>query len=380
MKKLFTQVRQILSSVFDPLPAGNELKRINSLSGFMCGMIRKGSSHLPDIGSGLRQNINAHSKTIAAKRFVENKWIGYQTHYLPFLSVFFRMILFLTPVRERLLLVIDGSQMGKDHAALMISIVWQNRGFPVCWLVKKGSKGHFTEENHVKVLQKAAKALLPLIPQNREVVLLGDGEFDGIDLQKFCLSCSWDYVLRTACDTVLYDNDERFQARDIEPLENQNCAFIPDVEFSGKRFRDVNFLCWHDRKRHQDPIFLVSSLADAGDIMEFYDRRYSIECLFKDLKSTSFNLHKTRLKKAYDIDNLILIAALAFILTLLIAIRYDTPEWRKKVQRVRPDRKVLSVFSFAYKLIHYFLENELDFLFSFHFSKNEEPLSQFEHN
>ena len=32
------------------------------------------------------------------------------------------------PVRS---IVIDGSQMGKNNAALMISIVWQNRGIPI---------------------------------------------------------------------------------------------------------------------------------------------------------------------------------------------------------------------------------------------------------
>ena len=45
---------------------GNALKRINTLSGLVSGMIRKGSSHLPDIGSGLTQDINAASKTKAA--------------------------------------------------------------------------------------------------------------------------------------------------------------------------------------------------------------------------------------------------------------------------------------------------------------------------
>ena len=88
--------------------------------------------------------------------------------------------------------MIDGSQMGKNNAALMISIVWQNRGIPICWFVKKGSKGHFKEEEHVQVLQEAYNVLSPILPEKMPVVLLGDGEFDGIALQKFCLSSSWD--------------------------------------------------------------------------------------------------------------------------------------------------------------------------------------------
>ena len=58
--------------------------------------------------------------------------------------------------------------------------------------MKKGSKGHFKEEEHVQVLQEAYNVLSPILPEKMPVVLLGDGEFDGIELQKFCLSSSWD--------------------------------------------------------------------------------------------------------------------------------------------------------------------------------------------
>ena len=118
--------------------------------------------------------------------------MDYESHYLPFLTKFLPAIIAFTPYDKTLELVIDGSQMGKNNAALMISIVWQNRGIPICWFVKKGSKGHFKEEEHVQVLQEAYNVLSPILPEKMPVVLLGDGEFDGIELQKFCLSSSWD--------------------------------------------------------------------------------------------------------------------------------------------------------------------------------------------
>lgn len=370
MKNFFTQIQKRLISLSDSPVQGHALKRINNLSGFVSGMIRKGSSHLPDIGSGLRQNINADSKTVAAKRFVENKWTDFDVHFLPFLKAFIRGILAFTPIQHGIVLVIDGSQMGKDNAALMISLVWQNRGIPISWYVKKGGKGHFKSADHLIVLEFAMQILLPLIPKDIPVIVLGDGEFDGIKLQQLCLSQSWNYVLRTASNSVLYEDGERFQARNISPGRHFNCTFIPSVEFTDKRYKYVNFLCWHDAKRHEKPIYLVSNLYSAGDIIELYDQRYSIECLFKDLKSTSFNLHKTRLKNPLEVSNLILIAALAFILLTVLAIQYDEPYWRKKVQRVRNDQKVLSFFTFAYKLIDYFIDHDVCFKFSFHFSKN----------
>lgn len=379
MKNLYNGVQTRLFALSDK-PKGNALKRINNLSGFICGMIRKGSSYLPDIGSGLPQDIDANSKTRAAERFVKNKWIDDETHYLPFFEAFIRGLLFSGQLayRENLEIVIDGSQTGKDNAALMLSIVWRNRGIPICWLVKSGSKGHFKAEDHEKILQQGIDILSNILPKDKTIIVLGDGEFDGIGLQELCINATkstaytWNYVFRTANNTYLYENEEEFQAKNVTPNEKlkQKTFFIPNVEFTKKRFKYVNFLCWHDKKKHEKPIYLISNLTEERDIIDAYNLRYSIECLFKDLKSTSFNIHQTRLKEPEDLHRLVIIAALAFIFLTVLAINFDTIKYRKKVARHRKDRKVVSFFSFAYKLVDYLLEYQILFSFSFQFSKN----------
>ena len=322
------------------------------------------------IGGGLPQDIDANSREVAAKRFVDNKWVDCETYFLPFLGQFLRALFALLPCRPEILLVIDGSQMGKGHAALMVCLAWRKRGIPLCWFVKKGSKGHFTEADHVGLVRRAHRLLQPLLPEGLPVTLLGDGEFDGVGLQECCLGQGWDYVVRTACDTILHEGGERFRPKAVAPAPGERCLFIPGVEFTAARFRYVNFVCWHDQKKHKDPVYLVSNLGEAWDIIERYDERFSIECLFKDLKSTSFNLHETRLRSATAISNLIMIAALAFILLLCIGLEFEHLPLRKKVQRLRKDRQVLSIFAFAHRLVAYLLDQGLGFSFSFQFSKN----------
>ena len=348
------------------------MKRVNTLSGLIAGMIRKNSCHLADIGSGLPQNIDAYSKEVAAGRFVDNKWTDYETHYLPLLIPFLRAIFAFSDFRSEIRLAIDGSQTGKDHATLMMSMVWRGRGIPLCWLAKKGAKGHFTEKDHLELFERTRKLIQPLLGANMSVTLLGDGEFDGIELQKSCLGCGWNYVLRTACDTLLYGDGERFQPKQVAPAPGEACLFIAHLEFTAQRFRYVNFVCWHDCKKHKNPVFLVSNLDEPMDIIERYDERFSIECLFKDLKSTSFNLHQTRLKEAFAISNLIMVAAAAFIMLLCLGLQSEHSPLRKRVQRLRADRQVLSIFAFACRLIAYLLENDVGFSFSFQFSKNSD--------
>jgi hypothetical protein len=92
------------------------------------------------------------------------------------------------------------------------------------------------------------------------------------------------------------------------------------------------------------------------------------------LKNIELNIHKLDEQlfhiPCFEYNWLRLQMSIAFILLIVLAIQYDQREWRKKVQRVRNDHKVLSCFSFAYKLIDNFIYNQISFKFSFQFSKN----------
>lgn len=71
-----------------------------------------------------------------------------------------------------LVLVMDGSQAGRGCMVLMVGVLYQKRALPIAWLVSKGKKGHTSAERHKQALEK----VLPLLPEDHEVVLLGDAE------------------------------------------------------------------------------------------------------------------------------------------------------------------------------------------------------------
>ena len=354
-------------------------------------MIRNKSSHLSALGKGLLQLIKAHSQAKAARKFVYNEAINYDAYYLPYVKELVQLLIPLLPsTNDGIELVIDGSQMGKDHAVLMISLVFGKRGVPLGWSVKKGSKGHFTKAHHIELIQQVQKDFAQVFATNKPITLLGDGEFGSIDAQESCLKEHWNYVFRIACNTVLYKEEIPFLPKEIgvASLEDyssialaeqdnqvspfyltsqwewelpddlqlsvaqkaQNHSFVGDVLFSKKRFKDVHFTLWHDPK-HKKPIPLISNIADARFVIQAYDKRYSIECLFKDLKSTSFNLHKTRLKNADAISNLIMIAAFAFTLLMELGNLYKKHPVRAYIHQVRPDQIVQSFYTLALGLL-----------------------------
>jgi hypothetical protein len=331
-------------------------------------MIRKKKPHMSALGSGLPQMITGHSQEKAMKMFLENSWTDFDFHYLPFIFDLIGQILGSVDPLEKIILVIDGSKMGNKHMALMVSLVYKNRGIPLAWLVHKKLKSHFGVKVHLELVEKVKTLLQPLLSPANQVVLLRDGEFDSIKLQQFFTQHEWEYVFRTACNSVFYEDQSQFKPKDLEAYKEQGFLFISNVEFTKEKYGKVNLVYWHT-KEYEKGLPLISNLEEPIDTIELYQKRYSIESLFKDLKSNTFNLHKTRLKNEHAISNLIMIGAFALILPIKIALKNEHSPIRKYVNRVRKDRKVNSLISFGRDILDYFLEEGLSFCFSFQISK-----------
>ena len=358
---LYGNIQKSLSELSPHLPQGHALKRLNSLSALISGMITKGKSHLSKIGSGLPQEIHSLSQEIHAKRFLENKYTDYKVHYLPYLpallSSFNQDEAFLMK-KQDLKLVIDGSQMGSKFVVLMLSVVVGKRAIPIFWVVKKGKKGHFPSQMHVDVVRSSVENLRSFLNPKSIITLLGDGEFDSVELQKCCQhELQIDYVLRTASDSLMYENGDGFQPKNIKLDSQTDTLFIPAIEFTKEKFKTVHFLYWFDQKVYDKPLFLISTFDNAPDIMEAYKQRFSIETLFKDFKSRGFNLHQNRLQKENAVNNLIMVAALAFCFLMNFGKENQDNSLKIKVQRV--DKNVNSIFSFAILLLQYAIEKNI---------------------
>lgn len=363
--KIFTEVQKSLSDLSVQELRGHALKRINTLSGLVSGMIEKGKSHLSKIGTGLSGDINAHSQEIHAKRFLENQYTDYKVHYLPYLSHFiasFSQNKGYSANKFDLKLVIDGSQMGSKFVVLMLSVVVGKRAIPIFWLVKKGKKGHFSTDMHLDVVNQSIKMLRSFLPSQTTFTLLGDGEFDSVDLQRLCRQdLGINYVFRTAGDALMSENGDEFRPKDIKLDNKTTSLFIPSIDFSKEMFEDVNFLYWFDHKIYDEPLFLISNLDNTLDIIHAYKQRFAIETMFKDFKSRGFNLHKSRLQKEKTIANLIMVAALAFCFLMNFGLNNQNNPLKIRVQRI--DKNVNSIFSFAILFVQFLVKENLEFSF-----------------
>lgn len=123
-------------------------------------------------------------------RYTQNETIDQETYFMPFIE---ELVAGLAR-RGTLVVVMDGSEVGRHCLALVVSLVYKGRALPLTWTVVKGSKGHFPETAHVELLAQ----IKAIIPPETDVIFLGDGEFDGLSLLAKIEAATWHYVCRTA--------------------------------------------------------------------------------------------------------------------------------------------------------------------------------------
>src|SRR5439155_1126663 len=83
---------------------------------------------------------------------------------------------------------------------------YQGRALPLVWRVRQCPKGHCPADLHIALVE----LVLELIPEGTKVVFLGDGEFDGIQLQETMHEAGWWYACRTSKGNTATWDDETF--------------------------------------------------------------------------------------------------------------------------------------------------------------------------
>jgi hypothetical protein len=174
-------------------PKGPLARHLNVLATMTTGIVGAHSTSLPAVAGKSALDALLESRVKRITRWIQDEQVNGEIYFLPFALSLLR-----TLALNGLTLVIDGSTVGRGCVALVIGVVYKQRALPIAWTVVAGKKRHFPEAMHIDLIKEVEAA----VPDGVEVTLLGDGEFDGVDLQ--ALVNGWRYVLRTAKNITLY--------------------------------------------------------------------------------------------------------------------------------------------------------------------------------
>jgi len=256
----YCAIHSHLKQLYPTEPTGNLARHLKTLAALVCGIIGSKKTHLPAIASKVADGKKRESRTKRFARFLQNPRIMPEDFFVPYAQALVESL----PAGP-LVLVMDGSQMGRGCMALMLSVLYehksqqgtQKRALPLCWQVIKAKKGHFPQERHQQLLAQAKQ----IIPAHRQVIFLGDGEFDGCDLLADIRAAGWHFVCRTAKNVILSEAhwpDETFSLSHLDLQPGQSIELCEHL-FTEQGFGPVLITAVWERGQ-KEPLYLVSNL------------------------------------------------------------------------------------------------------------------------
>jgi hypothetical protein len=341
----YLAIRDALRQWYPANLNGHQARHLITLAMLISGIVGSQHTHLDKLAAQVPMGAKPASRTKRFARWVANDAVTPVRYYLPFAK-----LLLASLAHSPLVLVLDGSTVGRGCVSLMLSVVYRGRALPVVWLVAEGRKGHFAESVHLHLLHH----LLPLVPSQAEVVVLGDGEFDGLLFQQTLNAHGWSYVCRTASNLPLRVGDEELVIHDLAQ-KGQTVAVVADG-YTHQQYGPVNVIAWWEATSAK-PLYLVTNLELADEACWWYRKRFRIETFFSDQKSRGFQLHKSHISDPQRLLRLMIAACLAYLWVVYLGTLAHSEGWVAIIHRT--ERCDLSLFQLGLRLLEHFLNEAL---------------------
>jgi hypothetical protein len=339
----YRTIKRSLTQLLRTRPDSHQEQHVNTLALLICGIVASQHVQFHKIASHAPIRYRKNESLITRfRRFVKHDNLSVEAIWLPFARAVLAGL-----AHTPLTILLDGTSAGRGCVVLMASVVYRSRAIPLLWSVVKGKKGHLPEQQHITLIRR----LQDLIPARAEVLLLGDGEFDGTELQATIRATNWEYVCRTASNITIYAHKRVFTVDEL-PLERGEAVALADVEMTLKRYGPVLLIgVWETQ--YAEPLYLITSLSDADVAIERYRLRFRIECMFADHKSRGFRIDKSHLTKPERVGRLLMATSLAYVWVHAVAMYARDHGWIGLFHRNK--RCDLSLFQVGVRAIHYAL-------------------------
>jgi hypothetical protein len=187
----YRAIRRALTQCYPGEMSGRMAQHLTTLAAFISGIEGSRSSQLPSIATKITDRAKPESRVKRLSRWLDNEQIKEEVYFLPYAALVLSHL-----ALDTLVLVMDGSGVGRGCSALMIHAIYQGRALPLAWIVRQCPKGHAPEALHIELVA----LISDLIPEGTRVVFLGDGEFDGTEFQDTMNEFCWLY----ACSSQPY--------------------------------------------------------------------------------------------------------------------------------------------------------------------------------
>jgi hypothetical protein len=178
----YRAIRDALTQGYPSQPPGTVARPLTTLAALSRGLVGGKSTQLPHIATKVPDSYKPESRVKRFARWLDNERILEEMSFLPYAELLWTHL-----ALETLVLVRDGSGVGRGCVALRLHVISKGRALPLAWRVRQGPKGHLPEDLHIARVELMRACL----PEGTPVVFLGDGECDGTTLQETRNEAGW---------------------------------------------------------------------------------------------------------------------------------------------------------------------------------------------
>ena len=345
-RRVYTQVLRMLK---EQMPTTKQCFVV-TLAMMISGIVMSKKAQLSVMSETIPSRAKPKSNEKRMRRFVKNKRVDETVFYMPFAEMILQQL-----ATHTLYIAIDGSTVGRGCMTMMVGVVYRQRLLPLAWLTYRGKKGHTTAKRHIELLE----LLQPLIPTEGKVVLLGDAEYDTVDMLRWLKDkTDWCFVVRTAPQLLISQAGNTQKLRDL-CAEQGTMTSQPNTYFTAQEFGPIMAIAWWEQA-YEKPIYLITNHAKAEEACSYYRKRFKIETMFSDKKSRGFHIHKSHLSDPERVARLLLASCLAYIWMIYLGVSVKADE-AKRCLIDRTDRTDKSLFRLGIDWLNYALTRELPF-------------------
>jgi hypothetical protein len=114
----YRAIRDALTHAYPTPPTGNFARHVQTLAALISGIAGSKSTQLPHIATKVPDSTKPESRVKRFARWLDNAHILEEVYFLPYADVLLRHL-----ALQTLVLVMDGSGVGRGCTALMIHVV-----------------------------------------------------------------------------------------------------------------------------------------------------------------------------------------------------------------------------------------------------------------
>jgi hypothetical protein len=213
-------------------------------------------------------------------------------------------------------LALDTTVLWNRFCVVVLSVVCHGRAIPLLWQTLEHPSASVSAEVVIALLERADQ----LLSGFGAITVLADRGFPSAELLGWFEGRErWNYVMRLRGDAEIHGTAAPLgcQVRRLR-LPRGHCRGFRDVQLWGDGQRRANLVLARPVGiKSSEPWYLVSNQSPGLDLVWAYGQRFCCEQLFRDQKSGIFQLENSRLRDPARIDRLLLVVAIAVLISSL---------------------------------------------------------------